>query len=820
MTRNCFVGVLMLFALTATAAEPFQPDPASVRRYGNGYRYPQHGWTVIHIEGEPYERGFQHGKLLSKEVEANVRSLAVQQSKLDPENAWSITRTMVGAVFLKKFDKEFLEEMQGIADGAATDGAKFDKRPVDLLDIVCLNVQMEYETLDNAVDATPTGLEGMRFPKPAAKVASAPAKDHCSAFAATGPATADGKLVIGHITMSGLANALCSNVWIDIKPANGHRIVMQGFPGAIWSGQDYYINGVGLVMTETTIRQTRFNADGVPLTNRCRKAMQYGNTIDDVVKILLEKNNGLYTNEWLIGDANTNEIAAFELGSSTHKLRRSSKNEWILPGTEGFFWGCNNTKDLAMRLDTQPGTVGRPQDVTWVPSIRDKYWLKLYDQHRGKVDADFGKLAFATPPLAAIHSMDAKVTTAAMAKQLQSHALFGPPSHKVWEITDREKAKYVDVRSVVPNDWTVLTPMAPKKLDDVAKIADFGDKLKEKAEVPHTKPAWHGTLLPKNDHDTWLTAGFAAYERIVALENALKERNDGKLKKSDQEQIDLDLFKYKAQYHAARAALPLWKQPTTSPDGLTTDLMHELDRDRWYEEKVALGVLVLGELRKKVGNETFDKSMDEIGREMAGQTISLEDFQTHLVKSSKSFQGRELETREFFDKAVSTGPRPVNVTAWMKDPDNVVIVYGTTADIAGNKAAALALVKAFREKWTNMELPVLADKDAKDDALKGKHVILIGRAETNPLSKKYAEAFPVKFGPASATVNGKTYAHERTTVIVGGVNPIDNRYSVILVNGFSADATYCAAQSMVHAPHGEVVIYPRGGSAVPLVVKK
>ena len=46
------------------AAQPstdFRPDPLSVRRHGPAYRYPQAGWIVLHVEGEPYARGCQHG---------------------------------------------------------------------------------------------------------------------------------------------------------------------------------------------------------------------------------------------------------------------------------------------------------------------------------------------------------------------------------------------------------------------------------------------------------------------------------------------------------------------------------------------------------------------------------------------------------------------------------------------------------------------------------------------------------------------------------------------------------------------------------------
>ncbi len=60
-------------------AEQYRPDPAAVQRHGKAYRYPQDGWIVLHIEGEPYERGYQHGRLLSKEIAANLRCFAAVQ---------------------------------------------------------------------------------------------------------------------------------------------------------------------------------------------------------------------------------------------------------------------------------------------------------------------------------------------------------------------------------------------------------------------------------------------------------------------------------------------------------------------------------------------------------------------------------------------------------------------------------------------------------------------------------------------------------------------------------------------------------------------
>src|SRR5260370_27397473 len=68
----------VVFALTARGDAPaeFRPDPASVERYGPAYRFPQAGWIVLHIEGAPYERGYQHGRLLAPQIPAYVRCFA------------------------------------------------------------------------------------------------------------------------------------------------------------------------------------------------------------------------------------------------------------------------------------------------------------------------------------------------------------------------------------------------------------------------------------------------------------------------------------------------------------------------------------------------------------------------------------------------------------------------------------------------------------------------------------------------------------------------------------------------------------------------
>ncbi len=168
------------------------------------------------------------------------------------------------------------------------------------------------------------------------------------------------------------------------------------------------MNDAGLLVAETTIAQTRFKPDGEALASHLRRTLQYADTIDEAVKILTANNNGMYTNEWLLGDTRSGEVAMFELGTDKHKLWRSSKDEW-LGGTKGFYWGCNNAKDLAVRLETVPRVAGKPVNLVFHPSDRDRTWQRLYREEKGMIDANFGFKAFSTPPLVGARTLRRQV---------------------------------------------------------------------------------------------------------------------------------------------------------------------------------------------------------------------------------------------------------------------------------------------------------------------------------------------------------------------------------------------------------------------------
>lgn len=286
------------------------------------YRYEKNGWIFLHIEGKPYQRGFQHGFHMAPELSDVMKTLDFY---LYRQTGKPFSFFMEGAKnsFLPHIEEEYVEELQGIRDGAAQAGAKF---PLEAL--IVWNGYLEFT----------------EYWWPAQKEQQAPEerqKTHCSAFIATGDATADRDIVIGHNTWLDFVLGQYLNVILDLVPADGCRIFMQTGPGFIHSFTDFFLTDAGIMGTETTIQGFRkFDESGVPEFNRARKAMQYGKSIDQWVRLMREQNNGGYAGSWLLGDIKTKEIARFELGLDYSDLQKS-KN--------GCFAGFNAPEDPQIR---------------------------------------------------------------------------------------------------------------------------------------------------------------------------------------------------------------------------------------------------------------------------------------------------------------------------------------------------------------------------------------------------------------------------------------------------------------------------------------
>ena len=459
----------IVFFLVAFAVLPAVCFAQSDSCLTKATRTQQDGWILVHLEGTPSEIGYQHGYLLAPEIDDAIKTLAGLFKGVTGRD-WGFFREVAEQTFVPKLGEEYRAEIEGIVKGVRARGYRYD-----IADVVVLNAWIELAwyyvpELDNKA-------------KPGSGLNKAPG--NCSAFIATGSATRDGKIVMGHNNWVDYAMGSRACIAWDIVPAKGHRIVMDGFPGWIQSGDDFTINDAGILVTETTITgYNNCNWKGTPEFVRTRRAVQYSESIDDFFRIMREDSNGAYANTWLVGDLKTNEIAKIDLGLKHQRIWRTK---------DGSYVGANFGTDEKLLKEETTFDTANPKTS---PAARRTRWGQLMAEYHGKIDAEVGQKMLAdhvdvfegkpamsrlglcghadhdplgipewsNPPYYPIGAVSGKVTTAALAK---SFAFWGRAGHPCGETFDaaaflerhpqyRWQASFL--RDLKPQPWSLLQP--------------------------------------------------------------------------------------------------------------------------------------------------------------------------------------------------------------------------------------------------------------------------------------------------------------------------------------------------------------------------
>jgi len=358
----CSISIILLVAGCAPETTvPVSEDYITVKEkewLEKAYRYDKNGWIYLHIEGEPFERGFQRGYLTANEIDEFLHTLYYVRKFQTAKNLDFFVEA-AAKLFKGKVSKEYVEEMKGMVAGMKKAGKKV--------------------TFDQMLFMN--GFIDIGYWWSQEKESKGPG---CSAFIATGDATTDGKIIMAHNSWISYSIGRFCNIILDIVPDNGHRILMQSWGPLIYSGTDFFITGAGLIGTETTIGGFRgFNEKGTPVFERARKAMQYANNIDEWADIMIKNNNGAYANSWLLGDIKTNEIARLELGLKHHNLEKK---------TTGYISGSNVTDNIKILRNE---TTAAYDDLRDRSVARRERWKQLMKKHYGEIDIDIAKLMLA-----------------------------------------------------------------------------------------------------------------------------------------------------------------------------------------------------------------------------------------------------------------------------------------------------------------------------------------------------------------------------------------------------------------------------------------
>jgi hypothetical protein len=383
--------------------------------------YTREGWIGLEVFGTPYEMGFAHGRLLRGHFSQVVKVLkyVVDRNMKSTLSDYVKTCKMVLKSALNMPEWGFIkEEIKGICDGCANSEITFDF-------LVAWNAYLsmcyysEYRK-NRAVSA-----------------------GRCSAFIATGSATAKGDIIMAHNTHSDLASGFICNVVLHMRPEGKLPFTMQTSPGLVCSSADWFITSAGIVGCETTITNVNYDADfsnGVPYFFRIRKAMETGQTLDDYVTIMEKQNAGDYPCSWLLGDINTGTIMRFELSKNTTSVSTTN---------DGVYYGMNSAISPEIRLlETDDYGLNDPMKSTGSRNMRLEYLLMK--KYYGKINIEVAKKVIAdhydegtnryhmgmrgickhveaedNPDFSLSGATDGKVVNSKMAQNLQFMGIFG-----------------------------------------------------------------------------------------------------------------------------------------------------------------------------------------------------------------------------------------------------------------------------------------------------------------------------------------------------------------------------------------------------------
>jgi hypothetical protein len=328
-----------------------------------GSRQDRDGWIQLHLEGDARARGFQHGYLLAPEIQEGLKASRLVWAHRTG-TAWSDLLAKAATFFVPAVDSENLQELEAMAEGLAAAGVATTRDELAV-----------YNGFSELIDYWwPQELNRLRnLPLPHH------VKEACSAFIAVGSYTAGGGIVMGHNNMSGYENPQ-ANLVVDLVPDRGHRILMQGVPGWIHSGTDFFITDCGLMGCETTIGDFQpYDPEGKPEFARMRRATQDSDNLEAWCETMKRGNNGGYANAWLLGDIRTGVIARLELGLRYVGFQRL---------TDGYFTGSNLAEDLRiLRLET----TSKDTDLNQSKVARRVRWRELMEANRGRIDLELAK---------------------------------------------------------------------------------------------------------------------------------------------------------------------------------------------------------------------------------------------------------------------------------------------------------------------------------------------------------------------------------------------------------------------------------------------
>lgn len=527
-TALLLLSILLLPSLNCENTDP--DEKPEIQKQGKAFRYSIQGWIYLHIEGEPYERGYQYGFLAAEEIADSILrwkeyiknqyeknkvdflKIRVLLKNKDMDEIWESYKDKATKIFLEHVPEEYIKEMEGIVEGIKDRGIKISGREIEFEDILLIQfVQDTHYVQLHPQKRLPfltwLGAKLSSYARPigdklydiiirlagfSIKKFLSPRefehKGHCSAFIATGDYTTDGEIVAAHSTIFGAIIAERCNLILNVKPSEGNSFTMTTFPGSLWSQEDWYQNEKGIILTETELRQGPYSLKGTPKGIRSRSAIQYSDSIDEVINILQQNNNGLIPNEWLIGDKKTGEIASLEQAYYNTPIKRTNS---------GFYWSANVPHDETVLLELWGGFNSNTEIKKMIYQTysmnRNIKFEEIKTHYYGKINVETAKEILSTNPICNLVT-DGKITSSNLMENNGFEVYLGNPNGTANKISKENEQKYEHITDQPGTGWLeIYNPKIECNEIDTSKkvISDY--------ELATADLVWNFGTDSKND---------------------------------------------------------------------------------------------------------------------------------------------------------------------------------------------------------------------------------------------------------------------------------------------------------------------------------
>lgn len=323
--RSLEYAFAMYAGITGARAR-FPAPPDGDRTEGKGRLMTRGGWRFVHVAGEPYEMGFQHGRLLAPLI-GNLLHEYLRGMRFFR----GLSRRRLIALGLRlapAIPPHLVAEMRGIADGA---GAPYE------------DVLISHTLLESVQSV------------------------HCSCYAAYDSASANGEMIFGrNLEFFSMGIAHRAQILIFRKPANGIPFVSLAWPG--WCGTLTAVNLEGLCLGLLNVNKFHRMPRGQPYVITCRRIVEEAATCKEAMALLADTPRA-YSNNILITQTRPRRHAVVAEYSPDALLARAPR-----PGND-FIVATNHFRKLG-------------RDTEWPEHrgyVRYPALFDLVQRHRGRV---------------------------------------------------------------------------------------------------------------------------------------------------------------------------------------------------------------------------------------------------------------------------------------------------------------------------------------------------------------------------------------------------------------------------------------------------